>query len=181
MYCGCNEKALCSQRAIAGALLELMGEERYASVSISALCRRAGVSRPTFYSLFGSMDDVVLYLLRESFRCEPEPGGAAELESMCRFYSRYFTVRRDFLCLLVENGIGHLLYRSIFDSLMDCGCFLAGEEEAPRRHAANFTAGALTGIMQDLVTHEPCGDSELAGLLEELFTGTMFRRQTKKA
>ena len=59
VYCGCNEKALSSQRAIACALLALMEAEPYAEISISALCRAAGVSRPTFYSLFGSKDDVV--------------------------------------------------------------------------------------------------------------------------
>ena len=66
VYCGCNEKALSSQRAIACALLALMEAEPYAEISISALCRAAGVSRPTFYSLFGSKDDVVAYILREN-------------------------------------------------------------------------------------------------------------------
>ena len=46
MYCGCNEKALTSQRAIACALLRLMEAGPYADISISQLCREAGVSRP---------------------------------------------------------------------------------------------------------------------------------------
>lgn len=174
MYCGCNEKALSSQRAIACALMDLLEAGSYNDVSISALCRRAGVSRPTFYSLYGSKDDVIIYLLRESFCCQLESSGGTELENMCRGYSRYFFAQRRFLTLLAENGIGHLLYRSIVASLLDCGCFLAGVEEKQRRYAANFTAGALTGVVQDYVTQEPCTPGELERMLEKLFSGAFF-------
>ena len=51
--------------AIVDLMLEQMEREPYDAISISALCREAGVSRPTFYSLFGSKDDVVSFLLRE--------------------------------------------------------------------------------------------------------------------
>ena len=174
MYCGCNEKALSSQRAIACALLALMEEESYAGISISALCRAAGVSRPTFYSLFGSKDDVVAYILRESHCYAPEPEAGSCLESFCRGYSEYITRQRHFLALLVNNGVGHLLYQSIFDSLMDCGCFLSGTDAVSRRCAANFTAGALTGVAQDYVAREACDSGELCRLLESLFGGGLF-------
>ena len=176
MYCGCNEKALSSQRAIACALLRLMEAEPYAAVSISGLCREAGVSRPTFYSLFGSKDDVVAYILRESYCYVPEPEAApcSELESMCRGYGRYITAQRHFLSLLVDNGIGHLLYESIRVSLLDCGCFLASADTPTRHYAANFAAGALTGVAQDYVTRESCTAEELGELLRQLFSGSWF-------
>lgn len=174
MYCGCNEKALTSQRAIACALLELMEHSPYADISISALCRAAGISRPTFYSLFGSKDDVVSYILRESHCYAPEPEAGSCLQSFCLSYSRYITRQRHFLTLLVNNGVGHLLYQSIFDSLMDCGCFLQAADALSRRCAANFTAGALTGVAQDYVKREACTDEELCRLLESLFSGAMF-------
>ena len=176
MYCGCNEKALSSQRAIACALLGLMEAESYASVSISSICRAAGVSRPTFYSLFGSKDDVVAYILRESCCYEPawEESACTELESLCRGYSQYITSQRHFLSLLVANGIGHLLYESIRASLLDCACFLPEAESASRRYAANFAAGALTGVAQDYVTREECTADELGGLLAKLFSGSFF-------
>ena len=174
MYCGCNEKALTSQRAIACALLELMEHAPYADISISALCRAAGISRPTFYSLFGSKDDVVSYILRERHCYAPEPEAGSCLQSFCLSYSRYITRQRHFLTLLVNNGVGHLLYQSIFDSLMDCACFLQTADALSRRCAANFTAGALTGVAQDYVKREACTDEELCRLLESLFSGAMF-------
>ena len=175
VYCGCNEKALSSQRAIACALLALMEAEPYAEISISALCRAAGVSRPTFYSLFGSKDDVVAYILRENHCYSPEPEAGSCLKSFCMSYSEYIARQRHFLTLIVNNGVGHLLYRSIFDSLMDCGCFLRDADTASRRSAANFTAGALTGVAQDYVAREACTADELCRLLESLFGGSLFR------
>lgn len=175
VYCGCNEKALSSQRAIARALLALMEAEPYAEISISALCRAAGVSRPTFYSLFGSKDDVVTYILRESHCYSPAPEAGSCLQSFCLSYSEYITHQRHFLALLVNNGVGHLLYQSIFDSLMECGCFLRDVDTASRRSAANFTAGALTGVAQDYVAREACTADELCRLLESLFGGNLFR------
>ena len=177
MYCGCNEKALGSQRAIACSLLRLMEEEPYADISISALCLEAGVSRPTFYSLFGSKDDVVAYILRESHCFVPEretQPRCTELAALCRGYSRYITGQRHFLSLLVDNGISYLLYESILQALLECGGFLAGEDAAARRHAANFTAGALTGVARDYVAREACTEEELSALLETLFSGAIF-------
>ena len=174
MYCGCNEKALSSQRAIACALLELLEAEPYAEISISALCRAANVSRPTFYSLFGSKDDVVSYILRESHCYEPERDAGSCLKSFCMGYSLYITHQRRFLTMLVNNGVGHLLYQSIFDSLMDCACFLSDADAVSRRSAAHFTAGALTGVAQDYVAREACTSDELCRLLEGLFGGGLF-------
>ena len=176
MYCGCNEKAIRSQQAIACALLRQMECEPYDAISISALCRAAGVSRPTFYSLFGSKDDVVSFLLRESYSYSPEWGceNRSELEAMCLGYSRYITDQRRFLTLLVDNAIGHLLYRSIFEALLGCDCFLAGQDPSSRRYAANFAAGGLTGIVQDYVTREACSAEELGRLLETMFSGALF-------
>jgi AcrR family transcriptional regulator len=54
MYEGCNKTALTSQSAIAEALLNLMKEKPYSKISVSEICKRAGVSRQTFYTLFES-------------------------------------------------------------------------------------------------------------------------------
>ena len=176
MYCGCNEKAIRSQRAIARALMEQMEREPYSRISISSLCRAADVSRPTFYSLFGSKDDVVSFLLHESHCYQPEKtrGSLTELQLMCRGYSRYIAGQRRFLSLLVENNVGHLLYQSIYEALYGCDCFLAGKDPSGRRYAANFVAGGLTGIVRDYVTREDCPAEELDLLLEEMFSGSIF-------
>ena len=44
MYEGCNKTAIASQAAIAEALIELMKDKPYSRISVSEICKRAGVS-----------------------------------------------------------------------------------------------------------------------------------------
>ena len=74
MYCGTNKTALQSQRQIAAAMMALIQEKPYAQISISELCKTAGISRQTFYSLFTSRDNVMVFTLQE--RCCYEPDAA---------------------------------------------------------------------------------------------------------
>ena len=73
MYRGRNKTALESQRQIANALLALLEHESYASISVSAVCHQADISRQTFYSLFQSMDNVVTYALQQDCCYEAAP------------------------------------------------------------------------------------------------------------
>lgn len=69
MYTGSNPSALRSQRLIADALISLLEEGRpFVEISATELCRRAGVSRQTFYKMFGTLENVVRYVMRT--RCE---------------------------------------------------------------------------------------------------------------
>lgn len=45
------------------AALELFKEKGYADVSVSDISRAAGIPRSSFYSLFASKDDVIIYML----------------------------------------------------------------------------------------------------------------------
>lgn len=71
MYEGCNKTALTSQSAIAGALLSLMEEKPYSRISVSEICKCAGVSRQTFYTLFSSKENIVLYVLHKRHTFHP--------------------------------------------------------------------------------------------------------------
>lgn len=177
MYCGCNEIAQSSQARIARALFSLLERKAYSSVTVSELCREAGVSRPTFYSLFGSMEDVVRYVLRAGYCYAPEAGHAegCGLTGLCNGYSRYIAAHREFFSLLMRNGLFHVVYGSIEESLTACGCFLPGAEPEVRRYAAHFTAGGLTGFIQACAEGAPLPADRLNGILETLFTGGFFR------
>ena len=66
MYCGTNKTALSSQNQISCTLLRLMEDVPFSRISISTLCREAGVSRQTFYSLFQSKENVITWTLQQS-------------------------------------------------------------------------------------------------------------------
>ena len=71
MYNGNNKTALASQRQIAAAFTALLREKPYSQISVSAICKEAGVSRQTFYSLFSSKENIVLYVLHKRHTFHP--------------------------------------------------------------------------------------------------------------
>lgn len=174
MYCGKNKTALASQQQISDALLELMRAKPFSAISVSELCKQSCVSRQTFYSLFRSKENVVLFTLQEQYGCRPA-AGAPTLGQLCAGYSDYIFDNRAFLKLLVDNDIIYLLYDSIYSSFMDCRCPMAVAGPGERGYAAHFLAGGLTGIVKNFCL-EDCrlSRSDLRNILNSLFSGSVF-------
>ena len=189
MYCGRNKTALTSQRQIARALMALMTEKPYEQISVCELCREAGISRQTFYSLFSSRENVVVFTLQAQYGYDPEESLQEEpprevsapeesscgIRSLCRGYSRYILQHQDFLRLLVQNHIDYLLYDSIYEALEECGGFLKQQDPCTRRYAASFYAGGVSSVARCYAME---GCAATAGDLEEMlytfFTGKLF-------
>ena len=160
--------------------MELIAQKPYAQISVSELCRLAGISRQTFYSLFSSRENVVVFTLEERYcYAPPSPevreGRESELQALCRGYSRYMVRNRSFLKLLAENGIDYLLYDSIVHALGGCGAFLSRVEPCTRSYAVSFYAGGLSRVARQYA-REGCTatEEELARMLMALFTGELF-------
>ena len=179
MYCGSNKTALSSQKQIAEALLRLMADHPYADISVSSLCREAGISRQTFYSLFTSRENVVVYTLQEKYGYTPEQPEEEEdcsaLHRLCRGYGNYIVNNRSFLQVLVDNGIDYLLYDSIADALSSCSCFMPDLPDERRQFAADYYAGGITGVAKRYA-RLGCRitEAELEDILYQLLSGSLF-------
>ena len=182
MYCGSNKTALQSQRQIAQAMMALLGEKPYTQITVSELCKTAGISRQTFYSLFTSRENVVVFTLQTNACDAPEirlPEQACErgsaLRWLCRGYSEYMLRNRALIKLLVDNHIDYLLYDSFFEAMDGCGCFLSGAEPCLRRYAASFYAGGIACVARRYAL-EGCTSSAdaLEDLLMTLLSGALF-------
>ena len=178
MYCGNNKTALASQLRISEAMMALIREKPYQQITVSELCRTAGISRQTFYSLFTSREKVVVFSLQSAYCTLPDVAPAAEhgLRQMCRAYSAYMLENQALIRLLVNNDIDHLLYDSFFDSMNHCECFLRGKDPCLRRYAASFYAGGLSRVAREYAREDCAASAEqLEGLLMALFSGEMFK------
>lgn len=153
MYDGNNPAALSSQRTIAAAMLELMSSQPYENISVAAVCRLAGVSRQTFYSLFRSRDNVVVYLLGHDACAAPRESGtpADMLRAICRDYSQYVVRQEAVLRLLERNRRMGLLRDNLRETFESCGCFLNCVPPALRPYAADYAAAALTSITESFL------------------------------
>ena len=188
MYSGTNKTALMSQRLIARTLITLMEEKPWEQISISELCKSAGISRQTFYTLFSSRENVVVFTLQAKYSYVPENDLRASLpreapaseapcgiRALCRGYSEYIYRNRDFLRLLVSNHIDYLLNDSIYTSLVECAGFLSRTDPCIRRYAAGFYAGGISSVAR-CYAMEGCTSSprQLEDLLFTFFTGALF-------
>ena len=184
MYCGSNKTALASQRQLADAMMRLIRQKPYAQISVSELCKDAGISRQTFYTLFTSRENVVVFTLQSRYCCSsPLPHsevGASDpnregLRRLCRGYSEYLLRNQGLIRLLVKNRIDHLLYDTFFEGLAGCDGFLAGVDPCTRQYAASFYAGGVASVARRYAQEDCAATAEqLEDLLMTVFTGALF-------
>lgn len=62
-----DRRARFTRESLKDALLALLGEKGFNDISVAELCRRADVTRATFYRHFGSIMDVVDLLVDDAF------------------------------------------------------------------------------------------------------------------
>ncbi len=180
MYQGSNKTALASQTQIADALLGLMNESPYAQISICQICREADVSRQTFYSLFESKEQVIVYELGKKYCIDLQGDCCSDtaslsLDHIAQIYSRYITANGAFLKLLAENDILDCMTDSLYSSFEQCSRFFPELENTERTYASAFLAGGLTSIAQSYVKNGETADADrLAGIIRTLFSGSLF-------
>ena len=56
-----NPIAIQSQNMITDAFFELLSQQSYDSITVTALCEKAKVGRKTFYRNFETMNDIIMY------------------------------------------------------------------------------------------------------------------------
>ena len=182
MYCGTNKTALQSQRQIADAMMALLGKKPFAQITVSELCKTAGISRQTFYTLFTSRENVMVFTLQAGdcegpeLRAPQRPACRGDLlRWLCRGYSEYILRNRALIRLLVDNHIDHLLYDSFFEAMDGCDCFLPNADACIRSYAASFYAGGIACVARRYA-QEGCASSagQLESLLMTLLSGSLF-------
>jgi AcrR family transcriptional regulator len=98
-----------SRAQLTAALSELARERPAAQVSVSALCAAAGVSRPTFYQHFSSVDDVLTALLDERL-ARVSVGSDDDHDvpaTLTRFLGEIVLDRPAYQALLAEDGLAN--------------------------------------------------------------------------
>lgn len=116
MYKICHtESSSRRQRELEAGLLEAMGKQPYAKITLTELCRELNIPRKTFYRYFPTKDDCLLALLDHTLSdCNAlvltNWEGAPELKQLDlqQFFS-YWLSRKPFLDAIRDNGLHYLL------------------------------------------------------------------------
>ena len=174
MYCGNNKTALSSQRQIADALLGLLAEQAYAEISVSAICKRAQVSRQTFYSLFQSKENVMTFALRNDccYSSPEESEGKADFHRLCVHFSRNIIGHADALRLLARHGLMALLRRVLREDLAHCPAISRHLYPAMAAYALDYVSAGVASIAETYIRAGGVEDEDaLADIICALLRG----------
>ena len=148
MYSQCvSEKAAIQQRRFEAAMLELMEQKLFESISISELCRRTGLSRKTFYRLYEAKADVVYgmidHALMDAYTFAPdETVGSGGMHK----FLAYWKSQKRLLDVLAQNRISALLQQQAIIHIWNeapeiVTCFCAGNPEMGKEIVAFCISG----------------------------------------
>lgn len=111
MYTLCStEKTADQQRIFEKTFLQMLLESNYDDITISELCRRAGLSRRIFYRLFERKSDVLYALLDHTILEEEsyEPDESVGTGDLPRFFA-FWKEQKDLLDALLKHKNCNLL------------------------------------------------------------------------
>ena len=157
MYQGHNKTACLSQQAISEAFLRLLEEESFDEISVSEICKEAGVSRQTYYSLFGKKENILLYEISRHYpfqTCEKDCSPRHLSSQICD----YLAENARFIQLLIDHDSGNLLYTTFYESF----CHIENE------YVASFMAGGMSSIIQKFV-EKGTSRAEVEEIIAQIF------------
>jgi len=117
MYRKCaTEISVQHQRRVAQSLLELMGKMPYEDITVTQLCRTAGVTRRIFYHLFSNKTGALQALVDQKIL--DIEGYCPETDNDALRFFRYWKEQKPFLDALWENGMSGMLQERMINSVL---------------------------------------------------------------
>lgn len=150
MYLGTNPSALRSQSELAQAMLSLMDMYIIDEITITMICQEAALSRQTFYQIFDDKDDVVRYLIIDSyheFETELKCYKRLTIQQLAEYTYLFFDRNRDFVMLLLKNKLNYLLLEQFQAMLPKVLSLLNNDDAVSDQAILSFLAGGLCSMI----------------------------------
>lgn len=186
MYCGENPIAIQSQKWLVEALVSLMNEMPYQKISVLNICKKADLSRQTFYNFFETKEDILRFCLRSCYEKLFTDLSAQQIISLKDAVDAFMLVleeNRELLGKMIENGLEGLITEEIARciDLFANRFSLRGKEDHMLVYGEAFLSGALARVMLCWFQQkEPVSAQELTDMLLLIFQGEYFEIQVSK-
>ena len=133
------------KECITTALIKMMQEHSFGSISITNLVELAGVARVSFYRNFTSKEDVIkqhLDFLIQKWGAEFEKTGS--LSTLNESLAMHYYNHRDFYLLLYRHNLSAMIYENIREAL-----HIDSVDEQNERFRRAVWAGAIFGWLDE--------------------------------
>lgn len=176
MYTGTNPSALRSRQWIHDALLQLLQQRKYDQITVKDICKKADLSRQTFYQIFDSREEVMEYhfsLLFQEYvdKCEAFQN-ITRYDVTYRFFEGFYC-HREFVQILIDNNMIYLLELQFEKYLQQIVPF---REFSQRGEHADYVTAFMAGALTRMLVHwfrQDCDRSisELCAITESIISG----------
>ena len=159
-----EQKAL-TMNSILEALLNIMVTKAFKNITVSEVCKKAGVSRMGFYRHYGDLDEVLALHLEERFERFLVQANHMELSNTYNtsiLLFRYIKQEQDFYGLMIKSGhleTLHLYMENYMIYLFKTLPFGYELDENEMRYYASYRAGGITRLIVAWYNHD-FSDSE---------------------
>lgn len=178
MYNGSNPTALKSQEMFMDALLNLMEERPFSEISVTAICRKADLSRQTFYLLFETKENILDLKFNRIFERyvgiivhEPQ----LSTRKVADWFANFLDSEYAFVRMLVENHLTSIMVQHFRKYLLEVDQMIVSRERPMQNYAMAFLAGALAETAAEYVRDAAAPDlKQLSQAIQLILTGSYF-------
>jgi len=115
-----NQRVMLTKRMLLDALVDMLENKEIGEISVTELCRHAGVNRTTFYKHYSTPNDILTELaqrhvngLAEVYRTRT--GSVVDqIEAGCAYLYR----NADAVCLLMRSRMDEIIPKAVFQELI---------------------------------------------------------------
>lgn len=180
MYRGNNVTAIRSQRWLGNALIDLMTEKAYSAITIADICKRADLSRQTFYNVFDNKDEIIRFCLRVNYEKQFRMLENQETLSVKEMVDAFISVlneSKELLNDIVNNNLENLLA----DELTQCITLFAGKfvRKEQQDELFPYSEIMLSGALGQLLVYwirqdKPISTEKMVVLITNFFNGKLY-------
>lgn len=180
MYEGKNPTALQSQKWLVESLLSLMTEKPYSKISVIDICKKADLSRQTFYNFFSDKEEILRFYLQEKYKKELSKYKGRKTLSMSEIVASFLhvlTENEEMLSYLLDNGLELLIAEEIARCVdMFAKYFVSSEKNNDMLiYSEALLSGALGSLLvQWLKQDSKASVDKITDLLYDFFKGELF-------
>ncbi len=146
-----HPSALQSQKWVFAAFAELIASIPYGDISVTMICKRAGIDRRTFYRYFDNKGDVLRSYLDATYAEYVDEILSIDSTDTAEYVERFFSFWKEehivFINALRRDGLLHLAFAADNRYFVEVDALLAGKlGRKIDRYAALFCDGGLISV-----------------------------------
>ncbi len=150
-----NPLAIRSQEWLANALLLLMEEKEFKDISVKEIAAKADLSRRTFYRVFETKEDPLIWYLNtlyQEFLIELQARSCRQFEDVLTLYLNFWYRHKHFFELLKRSDLLAFMlnqYLRVFPEVFQIvkGNYPLSKDEEALGYAMAFSAGGLLSVL----------------------------------